>query len=250
MTMEHSETLGHLAAALAKAQAAMPRAQENATNPFFRSKYADLGAVWDAAREPLAANGLSVVQFPASGGPVPFATREPAMQKGEPDKLVVVETATLGLTTMLLHESGEWISHTIYLPAVEEKGRSPAQAAGSIISYLRRYGLSAVLGIVTGEDDDGDMGRQPQQAAAPRPKQKQAAPANGDKPFYAAVVKETPFYTSPQDVEDTMALLNLSYPTRADEAREHRATLAEYAQLVADGNTQAEAVAALTRQES
>jgi hypothetical protein len=70
------------------------------------------------------------------------------------------------------------------------------------------------------------------------------------KPFYAAVVKETPFYTSPQDVEDTMALLNLSYPTRADEAREHRATLAEYAQLVADGKSQAEAVATLTKQES
>lgn len=79
--------------------------------------------------------------------------------------------------------------------------------------------------------------------------QSASANGNGEKPFYAAVVKETPFYTSPQDVEDTMALLNLSYPTRADEARQHRATLAQYAQLVADGKSQAEAVATLTRQE-
>lgn len=79
--------------------------------------------------------------------------------------------------------------------------------------------------------------------------QSASANGNGEKPFYAAVVKETPFYASPQDVEDTMALLNLSYPTRADEARQHRATLAEYAQLVADGKSQAEAVATLTKQE-
>lgn len=228
--MEHSETLGHLAAALVKAQAAMPKAQENATNPFLRNKYADLDSVWEAARGPLAANGLSVAQFPTSA----------------PD--------AIGLTTILLHESGEWISDTIYLPVVDEKGKSLAQVAGSIISYLRRYGISAVLGITTGEDDDGNAGRdprQPQRQPAPRKAAKET-PANGsgDKPFYAAVVKETPFYTSPQDVEDTMALLNLSYPTRADEARQHRATLAEYAQLVADGKSQAETVATLTKQES
>lgn len=93
----------------------------------------------------------------------------------------------------------------------------------------------------------------PKDYKQPEKKQKKATPApangNGEKPFYAAVVKETPFYASPQDVEDTMALLNLSYPTRADEARQHRATLAEYAQLVADGKSQAEAVATLTKQE-
>jgi hypothetical protein len=70
------------------------------------------------------------------------------------------------------------------------------------------------------------------------------------KPFYAAVVKETPWFGGEQAVIDTMALLGLDYPTRADEARQHRATLAEYAQLVADGKSQAEAVATLTKQES
>lgn len=247
---EHSETLGALAAALAKAQAAMPRAAENATNPFFRSKYADLGSVWEAARQPMADNGLSVVQFPTSGGSTPVATREPAAQKGEPDKLVVIETATIGLTTMLLHESGEWISNTIYLPVTEEKGRSLAQGAGSIISYLRRYGLSAALGIVTGEDNEAEP-PQRQQATQRKAAPKTAANGNGDeKPFYSAVVKETPFYTSPQDVEDTMALLSLPYPSRADEARSHRAALAKYADLVANGKSQAEAVAMLTQAET
>ncbi|MDD5708186.1 MAG: ERF family protein [Kiritimatiellae bacterium] len=225
--MQRSEALGNLAAALARAQSQMKRAEENAVNPFLKNRYADLGAIWDAAREPLAANELSVAQFPAGDG------------------------NAIGLTTVLMHSSGEWLADTVFLPLGDERGKSQAQVAGSIISYLRRYGLSAALGITTGEDDDGNAGRDPRQ---PKQQKQAATPANdsgnGDKPFYAAVVKETPFYASPQDVEDTMALLNLSYPTRADEARQHRATLAEYAQLVADGKSQAEAVATLTKQES
>ena len=81
-----SETIGALAAALAKAQAAITGAVKDAANPFFKSKYADLESVWSACRKPLTDNGLSVVQtsrYTENG---------------------------LMLVTTLLHTSGEWIS--------------------------------------------------------------------------------------------------------------------------------------------
>jgi hypothetical protein len=48
-----SDSIKELAAALAKVQASIQPASRNATNPHFKSKYADLGAVWDACRKPL-----------------------------------------------------------------------------------------------------------------------------------------------------------------------------------------------------
>lgn len=62
--MQHSEQLNELGAALAKAQAAVRGAKKDANNPFFKSTYADLASVWEACREALTSNGLSVVQFP------------------------------------------------------------------------------------------------------------------------------------------------------------------------------------------
>lgn len=223
--MQKSEQIGELAAALARTQAVLNRAKESATNPFLKNSYADLGDVWDAAREPMTANGLSVAQFPTGQGD------------------------SIGLVTVLLHESGQWIEDVVYLPLGDERGKSQAQVAGSIISYLRRYGLSAVLGIVTGEDDDGNAGgdargnTSPQaQAKRQRPK---PAPANGAKPFYATVRKDIAYFTADKHVQHTMALLDLEYPSNADEAKHALATLAQYATLRADGTDQGDAVALL-----
>lgn len=130
--MEHSADIKNLATALAQAQSEMRPAVFNAKNPFLKSDYADLGAVIEAAREPLATHGLSVSQFPVSEG----------------DKL--------GIETVLMHASGEWISERAYLPITDEKGKSSAQVAGSVITYLRRYSLSAVLGIYADADTDGN----------------------------------------------------------------------------------------------
>ncbi|MDA0337719.1 MAG: ERF family protein, partial [bacterium] len=65
--MQTSEMINELAASLAKAQALVKGAMKDATNPHFRSSYADLSSVWDACRDALTTNGLSVVQAPASG---------------------------------------------------------------------------------------------------------------------------------------------------------------------------------------
>ena len=129
--MNKSESIKELAAALAKAQAAMPAAKFDATNPFLKNKYASLGAIIEAARAPLAANGLSVVQLPTNEG------------------------EGIGVTTILMHASGEYIESTLSLLVGDEKGKSTAQAAGSVITYLRRYALASVLGIYADEDTDG-----------------------------------------------------------------------------------------------
>lgn len=125
--METSEQVDELFAALSKAQGAMKGAIKDSVNPFFKSKYADLAAVWEACREPLAANGLSVIQCPSSDG------------------------AKVSVTTVLGHHSGQWVRDTL---SMECKDASP-QAIGLAISYARRYSLSSIAGI-SQEDDDGE----------------------------------------------------------------------------------------------
>lgn len=134
-----SESIKELAAALSKAQAEIKGAAKDSDNPFFKSRYADLSAVWDACREPLTKNGLAVSQFPSADGPK-----------------VTVET-------ILMHESGEWISRDLTITAKED---SP-QAIGSAVTYARRYALAAVAGVAP-EDDDGEAaeGRRVKQTLA------------------------------------------------------------------------------------
>lgn len=126
--MNKSEQINELALALSKAQSQMKAAPKMKTNPFFKSKYADLAAIWDCCREPLGNNGLSVVQMPEDN------------DKG------------FMLVTMLMHESGQWISSEYNVPVL----KADQQALGSAITYAKRYALSAMIGIVSDEDDDGN----------------------------------------------------------------------------------------------
>tara|TARA_R100000935_G_scaffold33121_1_gene53623 strand:- start:213 stop:788 length:576 start_codon:yes stop_codon:yes gene_type:complete len=119
--MEKSETIGNLTLALSKVQAQLRPAKENSKNPFFKSNYADLGSVWDSVRSLLAENELSIIQMPTDVG---------------------------GLTTILSHSSGEYLSSTMYIPSKED-----AHGVGSAISYARRYALASFIGVVTGDDD-------------------------------------------------------------------------------------------------
>ncbi len=148
--MEKSDQINDLATALAKAQAAIMPAAKDGTNPHFRSKYASLGAVWEACRAPLNSNGLSVVQMPADAGP-----------------------ERVGLTSMLIHTSGQYIACT-YSTKLQQDN---AQGVGSALTYLRRYGLAALIGIVADEDDDGNAASQPRQSSTPAT---YSAPANGN----------------------------------------------------------------------
>ena len=131
--MQHSESITKLSEALAKAQAEMPSVKMNAVNPFLKNKYADLGAVIETARPVLAKHGLSVAQF--VGG----------------------KDGCVDVTTILMHSSGEWIESTVGMTIGEERGKSAAQVAGSIVTYLRRYSLASALGMYSDEDTDGNQ---------------------------------------------------------------------------------------------
>lgn len=126
--MEKSEQINELITALSKAQGIIIPASKDSDNPFFKSKYADLAAVWEVARDPLYKNGLSVIQHPSAEG-----------------NIVTVET-------ILAHSSGQWMSSKLNMTA---KDSSP-QAIGSCITYLRRYTLSSIVGIASEIDDDGN----------------------------------------------------------------------------------------------
>jgi len=126
--MEMSENINELATALAAAQAEMGAAVKDAANPFFKSKYADLGEVVRAVKQPFANHGLSYTQFP--------------VREGE----------SAGVVTMLMHKSGQYIRQAYTLPLA----KFDAQAVGSAITYARRYALQAIAGIPSA-DDDGNL---------------------------------------------------------------------------------------------
>lgn len=134
--MQTSENITDLAMALAKAQALIKPASKDATNPHFKSRYADLPAVWEACRKPLTDNGLSVVQMPVDAG-----------------------EGRVGLTSVLMHSSGQYISSTVSTKLTQDS----AQGLGSALTYLRRYALAALVGIVADEDDDGNVASAPRQ---------------------------------------------------------------------------------------
>ena len=131
--MNHSESIAKLATALSIVQGKLTHAKKDSANPFFKSKYADLESGWGACRSLLAENGLAVMQFP-----------------GE------FVDGTMSLNTILTHSSGEYMSYLMSVPVT----KPDAQGAGSALTYMRRYALAAVVGVVQA-DDDGNAASSP-----------------------------------------------------------------------------------------
>lgn len=127
--MLKSEQINELGAALAKAQGQIEGAKKSSSNPFFKSKYADLAECWNTCREALTANEISVIQMPEE----------------------INENGRLNITTMLAHSSGQYISSTLTMTVT----KLDPQAIGSAITYGRRYALAAMVGLAQ-EDDDGE----------------------------------------------------------------------------------------------
>ena len=163
--MNKSESIQLLASALSKAQAEMPAIKFDSKKPFLKNDYASLGAIIAGARPVIAKHGLSVSQ------------------------LTFGEDGVAGVETVLMHTSGEWISSSISMPIGEEKGKSSAQVAGSIVTYLRRYSLASILGIYSDEDGDGNK------------------PETERKPIRTALPKEKPV-DDPMTIERAMKVQN------------------------------------------
>lgn len=128
--MNKSESITKLAISLAKFNGEVSSISKDAKNPFFKSNYVTLDKLIIETRELLQKHGLSIMQFPLSK-----------------------DTGEIGIQTLLLHESGEFIETE---PLFMKPQKNDPQQAGSVITYLRRYSYQAILSLNTGEDDDGN----------------------------------------------------------------------------------------------
>lgn len=175
-SLNQTDEINELVIALSKAQGSMEPAKFNRVNPHFKNRYADFTSCMDACRGPLSKNGLSVMQYCET----------------IKDKLMLV--------TMLAHTSGQWIKSNFPLIPL----KMDSQGIGSAMTYAKRYSLSAMLGIVSDEeeDDDGEASngrpRQSSQARAPSPQ-----PVNVKRIDIAAIK-----VISPIQAEEIINLLN------------------------------------------
>ena len=125
-----SDDIRELAKALLNVQRQLQPAVKDAVNPFIKNKYATLNSVMDCCRSVLIENGILLTQYP-----------------------VPAEPGYFGLVTKLVHaETGQYQASLAMIPLA----KNDAQGLGSACTYGRRYALSAMLGIVTEEDDDGN----------------------------------------------------------------------------------------------
>ena len=126
-----SSSITELIKALVVFQGGLASVGKGKTNPFFNSSYADINDILVAIRPELMKNGLAITQ----------------------GNRYCTDSNGFYITTMLVHNSGEWIKSEVRMPI---GGKKDAQAVGSSITYGRRYGLSAILGISVEADDDGN----------------------------------------------------------------------------------------------
>ncbi|MDL2216363.1 ERF family protein [Desulfovibrio sp. OttesenSCG-928-M14] len=155
-TKYRSESIVELAKAMVKVQQALAPVTKNADNPFTKSKYATLSQIMEGCRKALSDNGVWVYQYNLPSDP-----------------------SVMTLVTELIHaESGQWAASPLTIPI----SKHDPQTIGSLLTYMRRYGLSAAVGVVTEEDDDGnaasgtDQGKQKPRPAAKRGSEKDITP--------------------------------------------------------------------------
>ncbi len=149
--MYQSESIAALAGALSKAQGEFPPIELSRevevvmkSGGKYRFKYAPLDELIEKTRPVMAANGLALSQ------------------------LVGAE----GITTILMHASGEWIKETLPFPQA-----GSAQDVGAAITYRKRYAYSAILGITAELDDDGGREGMTSKTTREAPRPPKAPPA-------------------------------------------------------------------------
>ena len=157
-----SETINELAEAISVAQGKIENVTRDQTADKY--KYANLAQVLEMSRPLLAENDLSIVQCPGTA-----------------------ENGDMELTTRVMHKSGQWIESTFDMPIVIPMSKagnemmSAPQAAGSTLSYMRRYAMSSVLGIAQ-EDNDAAPGEHGSKTYRKEP--------SDDKPWYNTVKED------------------------------------------------------------
>lgn len=141
-----SEKIDLLVQALVKVQASLRPAFKNRVNPHFKSKYADLDSIWDSCRELLSSNKLAISQITEFSG------------------------GHTVLKTILLHESGQWISGDY--PIIPDK--PGPQSLGTTLKYGRRYSLEGIIGIVSNDDPEDSDGEETNKGSDTAPEKTKA----------------------------------------------------------------------------
>lgn len=128
-----SESLANIAKALSSFQSKIEAIKKNKevkvtlkTGSNYTYSYADQAVIFDAIKNMLGETGLSYTQLIQENG----------------SKLI----------TVLMHESGEWLQSEISLMMSGD-----IRTYGGDITYKRRYALSAILGLATEQDTDGEQ---------------------------------------------------------------------------------------------
>lgn len=153
MCQMQSEQIDQIAAALAKAQAELRPAAKNGENPHLKNRYSDIAAVYEAIRDVLPHHGLAVAQM-----------------------MLPRDDGKAHVRTLLMHTSGQWLAGECVMPC-QQQG---PQGTGSAITYARRYSLSAMVGVVSEDDDDGEGATR--RGSQPARKQPAGKGSTGRKP--------------------------------------------------------------------
>lgn len=162
--MNKSESITELNKALANFHKEVKQPMKDANNPFFKSKYVPLENVVETIDDVAPKHGLTYSQYP-----------------------VTTENGLVGISTVLLHESGEYIE---FPPATTKPDKNTAQGVGSALTYMRRYSLSAVFGITSDQDDDGN------EASGKSNKNKQTQPQKASSQTIGTLKKEVMDFTN------------------------------------------------------
>lgn len=128
--MNKSESIVEISKALSDFQKELQQPFKDADNPFFKSKYVPLESVVESITNVAPEHGLSFVQWALND-----------------------DNGRVGVATMLMHTSGEYIE---FDPVFMQAEKQTPQGAGALITYLKRYTLSAVFGITSDKDDDAN----------------------------------------------------------------------------------------------
>lgn len=210
-----SATVAGIFSAFIAAQAEIGAAVKDSENPHFKSRYADLASVWSAFGDSFAKHKLAVMQAPAIDG------------------------NHVRVVTRIIHSSGEWIESEVEALA---RDQSP-QAIGSVITYLRRYGASALIGVVQ-DDEDGNAG---QSQGAPQ-NQRSRAPSPQPR-THAAPPPPPPAPTAPPAQPEVIPFADETMPSVKGDGTLGVAWAAWYEDLLqANGKTTQSLIAAINTQ--
>jgi len=170
MEIQINEQTTKLFEALAQAQLKMTNPKKNKTakvvtksGSSYQYSYCDLDTIIETIRQPLSENGLAIIQMPING-----------------------EQGKIGVKTILTHKDGGHLINEFFVNELSEQRMNAVQAIGSVITYLRRYGISAMLNLASEEDTDaGNLPGKGRDTQA-QPKKPQTPPTQQAKPTPAS----------------------------------------------------------------